>query len=273
MTYLRPRARGAARCRLGVNNRRSGGRPCPTLQPLSCFTMHAARASWSTQPGAEIVRAVGAARALLVVGDARAQRPVRLVGQRQHEHIRALRRAHQVVPQLLVLVGARGLPGRVAVGRVAVVEEALRGARRCRVGRVGLGHLEHRREAAGCLAGRAAAPGGACTPAPHALRCAGGVPGDRDGGRCTPSAQRPVARVHSRRARARAHCGAQAQACPVRARHVRALSSGVQPVDENLTSFSVSGSWVTAPALSTRISLIVSQSDPALRARPRPLLK
>ena len=44
----------------------------------------------------------------------------------------------------------------------------------------------------------------------------------------------------------------------------RALSSGVQPVDENFTSTSMSGSASGAPVALTRINLIVSQSDPAL---------
>ena len=48
-----------------------------------------------------------------------------------------------------------------------------------------------------------------------------------------------------------------------------ALSSGVQPVEENLTSDSTSGSASAAPvALLMRMSRIVCQSDPALHARP-----
>ena len=43
------------------------------------------------------------------------------------------------------------------------------------------------------------------------------------------------------------------------------LSSGVQPVDENFTFTSVSGNASGAPVALTRISLMVSQSDPALQ--------
>ena len=62
----------------------------------------------------------------------------RLLRQRQHERVLRLRRADNVVPQLLVLVGPRGLPGRVTDGGIAVVEEALRACTASRLCMIGI---------------------------------------------------------------------------------------------------------------------------------------